>query len=612
MCPRLRWCVVLLLLAGLSPGRVALRSRCRGGRCRRSRGGLTAQLSGDPDQDGDAGLAGAARGGAEGDAGEGAEGPAPAAQDGVMGTGTLIGLVQLGAQPRGATTGIARTFARQFLRRYSLDFGEDAVASAVPVVEKHPLSDALRDQFDELRRGADTSALLALQPAAAAAPPARANFTFPAYGPDAPALLEERRGRTSRLRALRDATKILTRRLSVGRARREDKAAAAPEETPRRRPPADPVPDPVRGGGTTGVDDILADVAARIDRRQRDAARAELTRLKVGLRIEIARWRAAVPPPAPAEAAPAPADAAARLRSALEVLGGCEALPLGEEAMNVPLLLHSCLSFSGLPRAEDPKGSATDAFGGRNCSAATFSGSDGAVRGCLALCEDLRVAALSFDCDVDAADLLTDATFASKPFNKAPQKPFPPSEDDDLDLISLPEALRRASAAGAGGSAHESLVDLYDSVHRKILTDAKGREDYRWIVTGHGVGGAVAQLAALRLWESGALREKPLLVTFGAPAVGDAAFCEAVEAAAAPGGGLRVWNDYDVVPSVSQIVGLEHAGVPLKLAAVDEDGVSAKVEGETMATAPHNVFQVGPILHVFRRKGDAAPADGGG
>ena len=154
MCPRLRWCVVLLLLAGLSPGRVALRSRCRGGRCRRSRGGLTAQLSGDPDQDGDAGLAGAARGGAEGGAGEGAEGPAPAAQDGVMGTGTLIGLVQLGAQPRGATTGIARTFARQFLRRYSLDFGEDAVASAVPVVEKHPLSDALRDQFDELRRGA--------------------------------------------------------------------------------------------------------------------------------------------------------------------------------------------------------------------------------------------------------------------------------------------------------------------------------------------------------------------------------------------------------------------------------------------------------------------------
>ena len=57
----------------------------------------------------------------------------------------------------------------------------------------------------------------------------------------------------------------------------------------------------------------------------------------------------------------------------------------------------------------------------------------------------------------------------------------------------------------------------------------------------------------------------PVLVTFGSPSIGNAEFCNYIERRVSPAGGLRVWNDFDAIPYLAQIVGYKHAGVPIRL-----------------------------------------------
>ena len=95
------------------------------------------------------------------------------------------------------------------------------------------------------------------------------------------------------------------------------------------------------------------------------------------------------------------------------------------------------------------------------------------------------------------------------------------------------------------------------------------------------------------------------LITFAAPATGDTNFCKVLEAVAKPHGGFRIWNDFDVVPSIAQLVGYRHAGIPLRL----ELSKSAKesFERENIrpfgsfleVVAPHVLFQLGNIVYVF-------------
>lgn len=76
-------------------------------------------------------------------------------------------------------------------------------------------------------------------------------------------------------------------------------------------------------------------------------------------------------------------------------------------------------------------------------------------------------------------------------------------------------------------------------------------------ITGHSLGGAIAQLAALELATIG---HNVTLYTFGSPRVGDAGFVNAINRVVS--NHYRVTSIRDPVPHVpAQIQGFAHAGV---------------------------------------------------
>ena len=152
---------------------------------------------------------------------------------------------------------------------------------------------------------------------------------------------------------------------------------------------------------------------------------------------------------------------------------------------------------------------------------------------------------------------------------------------------------------------HGGFKLAFDSIKDRVtelLLDeagAGGATDHV-VFVGHSMGGALAQLATVYYCEL-----KARLVTFASPAIGNGAFCRLLDCCGQPYGGLRVWNDFDVVPSIAQLVGYKHAGVPIKL----DVSKSAKemfemenvnsLRGLIDFLAPHVMFQLGSVCFVF-------------
>ena len=80
------------------------------------------------------------------------------------------------------------------------------------------------------------------------------------------------------------------------------------------------------------------------------------------------------------------------------------------------------------------------------------------------------------------------------------------------------------------------------------------------LILGHSMGGALAQISAAYYSHL-----NPWLVSLAAPSVGNQWFCNHIDNYVQPYGGLRVWNEYDLVPFIALLVGYSHAGIPIKM-----------------------------------------------
>lgn len=196
-------------------------------------------------------------------------------------------------------------------------------------------------------------------------------------------------------------------------------------------------------------------------------------------------------------------------------------------------------------------------------------------------------------------DLITDATFLPRSFK-------PPAR--------VASAGAPAAAAGAGGggdgawpgrppamSVHGGFLAAFESVLPQLEQElARAPADAELVFVGHSMGGALATLAAAHFWA-----RRPSLVTFGAPAVGSDAFVSHVRAHARPAGGLRVWNEGDVIVTIALAAGYRHAGVSVPsvtstraIGAVERTRRGAPVPGLALA-APHTLFQLGRQVFAF-------------
>ncbi|KAL1925067.1 uncharacterized protein VTP21DRAFT_4721 [Calcarisporiella thermophila] len=86
------------------------------------------------------------------------------------------------------------------------------------------------------------------------------------------------------------------------------------------------------------------------------------------------------------------------------------------------------------------------------------------------------------------------------------------------------------------GRVHQGFLNSYRSVAREILSSVTKQvetyPDYEVEVIGHSLGGALASLHAMDLWETNKIpKEKLVLVTVGEPRVGDARFAARVDRA---------------------------------------------------------------------------------
>ena len=117
-----------------------------------------------------------------------------------------------------------------------------------------------------------------------------------------------------------------------------------------------------------------------------------------------------------------------------------------------------------------------------------------------------------------------------------------------------------------------------------------------------GSGGGLAQIAAAYYSHM-----SPVLVTFGSPSVGNSEFCEFLNRQVSPAGGIRVFNEYDPVVYLAQIVGYSHAGTPICLKQTESakrifenENINAFVAPATLhAVTPHILYQVGGLVHTF-------------
>ena len=123
---------------------------------------------------------------------------------------------------------------------------------------------------------------------------------------------------------------------------------------------------------------------------------------------------------------------------------------------------------------------------------------------------------------------------------------------DALNLLMIPEGRLGTDliAAGVGARFHmgfvNALADIWGPVHESVAEEVKRKNRPVW-VTGHSLGGALATLTA---WM---LNRKFISVhqvyTYGAPMVGNAAACEAIDKAF-PDQFYRYVNTPDPIPKL--------------------------------------------------------------
>lgn len=115
-----------------------------------------------------------------------------------------------------------------------------------------------------------------------------------------------------------------------------------------------------------------------------------------------------------------------------------------------------------------------------------------------------------------------------------------------LDNVQFPQEI--FDFVTDGGKTHQGFTSVYESIHDTVVTTVNELIDsdtYTTLyVTGHSLGGALAVLAALELWERTAL--EPIMYNFAAPRVGDPAFRQRYRDAVS--NSWRIVNTHDVVP----------------------------------------------------------------
>ena len=100
----------------------------------------------------------------------------------------------------------------------------------------------------------------------------------------------------------------------------------------------------------------------------------------------------------------------------------------------------------------------------------------------------------------------------------------------------------------------------------------------------------------------------PILVSVGAPCIGNAPFCEFLNSNVSPNGGLRYWNYYDPIPYLALVVGYLHPGISVHTT-LREDAKKMffqhlQKEFPLPTTifdiaAPHLIYHIGSLSYAF-------------
>jgi triacylglycerol lipase len=114
------------------------------------------------------------------------------------------------------------------------------------------------------------------------------------------------------------------------------------------------------------------------------------------------------------------------------------------------------------------------------------------------------------------------------------------------------------------GRVHEGFDEAHASVIEEVIEQiGKGSRHRRIIVSGHSLGGALAMLCALQLWDCGIVVDA--VYTFGAPRVGNGSFTRHYNANLHDET-YRIENQDDPVPYLPPwLMGYRHAGTEVLL-----------------------------------------------
>lgn len=140
-----------------------------------------------------------------------------------------------------------------------------------------------------------------------------------------------------------------------------------------------------------------------------------------------------------------------------------------------------------------------------------------------------------------------------------------------------------------------SKVHLGFSVYRAVLfhnalvhnwIDSHSNANTEYLVTGHSLGGAAANLLSAYLLSDGVMVDKLNVVTFGQPAAGNRAFAAAYSLKGNYSKYYsRIINDYDPVGGITSPLGYEHYGTRVGLAGMTEGINTHSMDGYYNASA---------------------------